>query len=58
MLKTIGFLVLLSVLCAGIAMFLGYASFSGPASLTQKGQQQVQDVRNDVADLVRGQSGN
>ena len=54
MLKFVGGLVLVGAVAFGAAFAFGLVDFGASASLTDKGQAQVQDTRNTLADQVRG----
>ena len=54
MLKFVGAAVILAVVVVLAGVSLGFINFGVDASVTPKGQQQLQDVRNTVADQVRG----
>lgn len=54
MLKFIGAVALIGGIGLGAAVYTGVLDFHADAKVTQKGEAQVQDLRNSAADFVRG----
>ena len=51
--KTLGVLVFFGALGLGIASYTGAIDFHTKVKITPKGEQQVKDLRNKAADLIR-----
>ena len=56
MLKVIGGVTLVAGLAIGAAVYFGWANVDANAAFTSKGQAEIQSVRNDLADQVRGET--
>lgn len=54
MLKFIGAAVVVGGIAFGAAVGTGLVSFKADAEVTPKGKQQVQELRKDLADHIRG----
>jgi hypothetical protein len=54
MLKVIGGVTLVAGLAIGAAVYFGWADVDAEAALTSKGKAEIQGVRNELAEKVRG----
>jgi len=54
MFKFVGVVAVLGTVALGAAVYTGVLDFSAPATVTPKGEQQVQELRNSAADAIRG----
>ncbi len=54
MLKFIGAVALIGGAALGVAVYTDVLDFDATAKVTPKGEAQVQDLRNDAADFIRG----
>lgn len=55
MLKFIGAVAVIGIIGLGAGMATGVLNFKADASLTQKGHEQVKQLRESVAEKIRGQ---
>ena len=55
MFKAIGVAAVVAGLAVGASVYFGWADVDANAELTSKGQAEIQGVRNELADSIRGQ---
>lgn len=55
MFKAIGVAAVVAGLAVGAAVYFGWADVDANAALTSKGQAEIQGVRNELADQIRGE---